>query len=119
MVYCSRCGQKNPDEARFCIGCGKPLYEHPRHMEKRYEDRCDEECSGKQKTPLWTTFWVLFLVIIAAVLFLTLIQQIFSKRLPDWLMKIQAWDMCWAIVPLLAIIFIIYAIITSTHNRRY
>jgi hypothetical protein len=24
-MYCPSCGQKNPDDARFCANCGKPL----------------------------------------------------------------------------------------------
>jgi RsiW-degrading membrane proteinase PrsW (M82 family) len=44
MVYCSRCGTQNPDDARNCTNCGAPLYtvgekypgsdrEHYQHME--------------------------------------------------------------------------------------
>lgn len=24
-MFCPNCGVKNPDEAKFCFGCGKPL----------------------------------------------------------------------------------------------
>jgi uncharacterized membrane protein YvbJ len=38
MVYCSKCGAKNEDDARTCAQCGANLYamggrEHHRHME--------------------------------------------------------------------------------------
>ena len=26
MVYCSKCGVKNDDDARFCVNCGAPLF---------------------------------------------------------------------------------------------
>jgi multisubunit Na+/H+ antiporter MnhF subunit len=87
-------------------------------MEKRYEDRCDEECSGKQKTPLWTTFWVLFLAIIAIGLIFTIFQRIFKPDLPDWLARIDYWDMCWILVALLVVTFVLYALTTSQLHKK-
>ena len=26
MVYCSKCGTQNADDARMCVNCGSPLY---------------------------------------------------------------------------------------------
>ena len=36
MFVCSNCGQTNPDEARFCLACGRPLApaEPPREVRK-------------------------------------------------------------------------------------
>ncbi len=54
MVYCSKCGAKNEDDAKVCIGCGVSLYA-PRRVAKRREDECfgprrekrvEEECFG-------------------------------------------------------------------------
>jgi uncharacterized membrane protein YvbJ len=43
MVYCTKCGAKNPDDAKVCSQCGSPLKavgdrEYYRHME--------DECFG-------------------------------------------------------------------------
>ena len=52
LVYCSKCGAKNEDDAQVCVGCGASLYV-PKHKakhkgnecfgpkeEKRFEDEC-------------------------------------------------------------------------------
>jgi uncharacterized membrane protein YvbJ len=43
MVYCTKCGTKNPDDAKVCSQCGASLYpvkeERERHFRK-YEDEC-------------------------------------------------------------------------------
>jgi len=53
MVYCTKCGTKNEDEAKFCVNCGAPLY--PKMAEKKREERVcfgpsergvEEECFG-------------------------------------------------------------------------
>jgi len=60
MVYCVKCGAKNPDDAKTCSQCGVPLYstgeeERPSRVEKecfgtrRAEEprkRMEEECFG-------------------------------------------------------------------------
>jgi uncharacterized membrane protein YvbJ len=60
MVYCPKCGTKNPDDAKVCSQCGAPLYttgegEQPKRTERecfgprRYEEpyrRVEEECFG-------------------------------------------------------------------------
>src|SRR5919112_1396607 len=35
MLACARCGQQNPDEARFCLACGTPLAESGGPREER------------------------------------------------------------------------------------
>jgi len=60
MVYCVKCGAKNPDDAKVCSQCGAPLYsmgegERPRKVERecfgtrRREEpykRVEDECFG-------------------------------------------------------------------------
>ena len=48
MVYCVKCGAKNPDDAKVCSQCGAPLYsvgegEKPRRMKK------EDECFGTRR----------------------------------------------------------------------
>lgn len=54
MVYCSKCGTKNEDDAEVCVSCGVSLYA-PRRVAKRRGDECfgpkrekrfEEECFG-------------------------------------------------------------------------
>jgi ribosomal protein L40E len=53
MVYCTKCGTENKEDARFCAKCGAELYPEKRR-ERREEDTCfgprekhfEEECFG-------------------------------------------------------------------------
>lgn len=42
MVYCTKCGFKNEDDAKICAKCGAPL--QMSRSERRY--RSDDECFG-------------------------------------------------------------------------
>ncbi|MBS7649260.1 zinc-ribbon domain-containing protein, partial [Candidatus Bathyarchaeota archaeon] len=43
MVYCVKCGAKNPDDAKICSQCGAPLYSLTEGERTR---RRDNECFG-------------------------------------------------------------------------
>lgn len=43
MVYCTKCGANNPDDAKVCAKCGAPLYPTREHEPYR---RFEEECFG-------------------------------------------------------------------------
>ena len=45
MVYCTKCGTKNEDDANVCVSCGASL-ETAARMERRFEKRMEEECFG-------------------------------------------------------------------------
>lgn len=49
MVYCSRCGTQNPDDARNCTNCGAPLYtvgeKYPGSDREHYK-KMEDECFG-------------------------------------------------------------------------
>jgi uncharacterized membrane protein YvbJ len=45
MVYCTKCGTKNPDDAEVCSQCGASLYP-VRHERERYYRRYEQECFG-------------------------------------------------------------------------
>ncbi len=40
LVYCVRCGAKNPDDAAICAQCGKPLMGVERERTKREQEMC-------------------------------------------------------------------------------
>jgi len=53
MVYCTKCGTNNAEDAKFCVKCGAALY--PEKRRERREDTCfgprregrvEEECFG-------------------------------------------------------------------------
>ena len=45
MVYCTKCGEQNPDDAEFCVKCGADLY--PSRIERREWRRREREmCFG-------------------------------------------------------------------------
>jgi uncharacterized membrane protein YvbJ len=45
MVYCVKCGAKNPDDAKVCSQCGASLYPI-REERERYYRRYERECFG-------------------------------------------------------------------------
>ena len=42
MVYCTKCGTKNEEDATICVKCQQPLgnYRTRRHERRRAEDEC-------------------------------------------------------------------------------
>jgi len=44
MVYCTKCGTKNEEDAAVCVKCGEPLAAHPPW--RRARPRPEEECFG-------------------------------------------------------------------------
>jgi len=46
MVYCVKCGAKNPDDAKVCSKCGTPLYSE---VEGEKPVRVEKECFGTER----------------------------------------------------------------------
>ena len=49
MVYCSKCGTQNPDDAKVCSNCGAPLYivgQNYPGSEREHYRRMEGECFG-------------------------------------------------------------------------
>ena len=44
MVYCTKCGTKNEEDAAFCVNCQQPLGSH--HTMRRERQRKEDECFG-------------------------------------------------------------------------
>jgi uncharacterized membrane protein YvbJ len=46
LVYCTKCGAKNEEDALVCVKCGAPLYKGPRPPWRYERKRFEEECFG-------------------------------------------------------------------------
>ena len=63
VVYCSKCGTKNPDDAATCSNCGAAL--NPTREERhRYYRRYEHECFGIPygATIVWTAIGLIVLL---------------------------------------------------------
>lgn len=106
MVYCTKCGVENKDEARYCIKCGSPLFGERRERPEKYEK---EEREGRKMCfgPPLSTYWgvIIGILIVAAGSFF-LLQQ--SGLIPR---TVEIW-------PLFAIILGILIIISVLHRPK-
>ena len=81
MVYCTKCGTKNPDDATVCLKCGKSL-----HMigDREYYRRVEKECFG---IPRGNTIFVLAIGLIVLLWGCIMILQqanVLPKGLDVW-----------------------------------
>lgn len=64
MAYCSKCGNKNDDDAKFCGKCGVTLDMSTKDRKKNHDDRCEEECAVGKHSPYAPIFWGAIVIII-------------------------------------------------------
>ena len=107
MTYCSKCGNKNEDDAKFCGKCGTSLDASIKDHKKDHDDRCEEECAIGQRSPYAPIFWGLIVIIIGLWIIFGLIMPELGYALPDWLEEFNFW---WIIGILIAIAFIVTGI---------
>lgn len=126
MVYCTKCGTDNEDDAAYCKKCGKPMAGAPvegapaaqpqmyppghdpdrrrggpsRGPQRDFDKQCEEDCSGSGQKYSW--FWGAIIILIGLfIIFEAGIKNI--EGLPDWVYDIQLW---WVIPVLIGIIII-------------
>jgi uncharacterized membrane protein YvbJ len=81
MVYCSKCGNKNKEEAKFCSKCGASLIEIKNHYYK--DDDC--VCEGNNRNPFVPIFWGLTVILIGLwIIFQFVIPSNFLSSLQDF-----------------------------------
>ncbi|MBU0497645.1 MAG: zinc-ribbon domain-containing protein, partial [Candidatus Thermoplasmatota archaeon] len=51
MVYCSQCGTQNEEDAHFCKTCGHVLTPGLNHRDREWDNRCEQDCAGKNNFP--------------------------------------------------------------------
>jgi len=83
MVYCTKCGAKNEDDAAVCVKCGASLktgkYPARRYERRRYE----EECFGIPQGGRIVGLVIGLIIIIAGV---------------AWLLDYSVWDILWPLI---------------------
>lgn len=88
MVYCVKCGAKNPDDAKTCSQCGAPLYSVGEEKEcfgaRRVEPhrRVEEECFGIPKGGAIVGLAIGIIIILAGLSLL--FQELFNISIPWW-----------------------------------
>ena len=107
MVYCTKCGAENPDDAKVCTQCGASLYPGAPPTRRHERRRFEEECFG---IPWGGTIVVMAIGAIILIWGLILLVQ---QIIPDFPIK-DAW-------PFAAIIFGVLIIIGALYGlrRRY
>ncbi len=114
MVYCSKCGYKNADDAEKCASCGQPLATAPgRKKEYQGSDDCfgprremEEECFGLPHGSM--VFTVVFGLVIVMVGLLFILNDVFD-------LQIDVWESLW---PIFIIIVGILIVVGAILGRR-
>lgn len=85
LVYCSKCGTKNNEDAKVCSNCGAPLYsvgEMYRGSEREHYRKVENECFGLPNGGLIAAMVFGTIIIIAGVaLFL---QTTYNMTIDIW-----------------------------------
>ena len=112
MVYCSKCGKKNEDDAEFCSKCGTSLTGTKKDFEKDWENRCEEECAGgKGGSRGWGIFWGIVVICIGLWIIFELVLKNLAEDIPElsWVQNIN-FPFWWVIGAVLGILIIVAGI---------
>lgn len=124
MVYCTKCGTKNPDDATVCSQCGAPLYAvGEAEGQRRVEGECfgpsrrsgepyrrvERECFGLPRGGAIVGIAIGLIIVIAGLIWL--LQQLRPGLIPS---GVEVW-------PFAAIIFGILIVVGALYGlrRRY
>lgn len=100
MVYCVKCGTKNPDDAQVCSKCGAQLYTTG---ESRHYRRMENECFGLPRGGMIAGIVIGLIIILAGASFL--IQALYPGINFPWF-------------PIVIIIFGVLILAGALYNRR-
>ncbi len=104
MSYCTRCGGKNADDAKFCNACGAPLGAAYSPRGRQWDNDCDKECGGTSRRG--SSFWAIIVVLIGLwIIFEFGIRNI--QGLPPALADFQLW---WIFPIIIGIVVIVAGI---------
>jgi hypothetical protein len=92
MVYCTKCGAENEDDAINCKSCGEPLKETYTPRRYRRQRRDDDICFGPRGGS-WIGLFIGLMIVLAGL----------SELLPS-----VSWDRLWPIPVILLGLLIVY-----------
>lgn len=105
MAYCSKCGQRNPDDSKFCNKCGATLDGGPPRDYKRERDKeCENECAGGKKNS--SIFWAVIIILIG----LWIVFEFGVKNIPDLPPSVRNFEFWWVIPVIIGIAVIVTGI---------
>jgi uncharacterized membrane protein YvbJ len=64
MVYCTKCGTENIDDADICVNCGISLNSPTYRSIRRYMNRDDDMCFGGRSKTMWPLIIGIFIILI-------------------------------------------------------
>ncbi len=81
MVYCTKCGNQNPDDSLYCSKCGASLQGPGAPRGREWDNRCENECAGGRRGS--SIFWGIIVILIGiGIAFWALGQG--GVELPSW-----------------------------------
>lgn len=102
MVYCSKCGAKNEDNAEVCARCGEPLLRPEERGRGPLRGEGLRSLRGRRSPSFWGIFFGLLIILCGAI---WLLNEVFP-----WLI----WDRLW---PFILILFGAAVIIRALTRR--
>jgi hypothetical protein len=109
VVYCSKCGHKNPDGAEKCEACQEPLVKSRRRKKDDDWDNCfgaqremEDECFGLPQGSM--IFTIIFGVIILSVGVILVLNEVLGFDL-------EIWSLIWPIFIILVGILILAGVL--------
>lgn len=97
MVYCTKCGAKNPDDAKICTQCGASLYAVGETGRQRVEDECggsrrrgepyrrvESECFGIPGGGAIVGFAIGIIILLAGIIYLMQQANLISSNINVW-----------------------------------
>lgn len=97
MVYCAKCGAKNPDDAKTCTQCGASLYAVGETERRRVGDECggsrrsgepyrrmENECFGIPRGGTVVAVAIGVIILLAGVIYLTQQANLIPSGVSVW-----------------------------------
>lgn len=108
MVYCTKCGKKNEDDAEYCSKCGTSLTGLAKGT-KKSGDRCEEECAIGERSSIAKYFWGVIIIILGIWIVVEFILRKIEDP-PEWLAWVIDFNFWWVVGIIIALIFIVTGI---------
>ena len=109
MVYCTKCGTKNEEDAAVCVKCGASLVARPAwRRERRRREKEEQECFGLPHGG------AIVGLIIGIIIILVGISQVPGILPPD----IELWDYLWPIMIIVIGVLVLAGALYGYSRRR-